>query len=68
MADICDKTEEAEARILALRLKHVDTTIPKGTGRCLYCDEPIPDTHRWCDASCRDDYEKQQRAAKERPN
>lgn len=34
---------------------------PKPTGRCLCCDDPLPLERRWCDADCRDDYEKQER-------
>lgn len=62
MADICDKADEAEAAIFALRMKHRPSTeIPKGTGACLYCNEPLAHDGRWCDAGCRDDWEKQQR-------
>lgn len=31
---------------------------PKATGRCLNCDAPLSDDHRWCDLNCRDDWEK----------
>jgi hypothetical protein len=30
---------------------------PSPTGRCLYCDEIVGDTQRWCDAECRDQWE-----------
>jgi hypothetical protein len=27
------------------------------TGRCLWCDDPVPAPRRWCCAKCRDDWE-----------
>ncbi len=27
------------------------------TGKCLYCEAPLPDGRRWCDADCRDDWQ-----------
>ena len=33
---------------------------PKPTGFCLSCEEPVPPDHRWCDADCRDTFERQQ--------
>ena len=67
MADICDKTDEAEERIFALRIAHrPSAAIPCGNGRCLNCEESLlrdgePDfERRWCDVDCRDDWEKRQ--------
>lgn len=31
---------------------------PTATGLCLACEESVPDGRRWCDASCRDEWEK----------
>lgn len=28
------------------------------TGECYNCQEPLDQPHRYCDADCRDDYEK----------
>ena len=28
------------------------------TGKCLWCDEPVNDTRRWCSADCRDEFAK----------
>lgn len=30
------------------------------TGKCLYCEEPLPANVRWCDISCRDEYQAEQ--------
>ena len=31
---------------------------PQATGACLSCEEPLAAPRRWCDADCRDDFEK----------
>jgi hypothetical protein len=30
-------------------------------GRCFNCDSPVPASHVFCDADCRDDYEKREK-------
>ena len=65
MADIVDKAEEAESAIFALRIKNLPSSeIPKGNGVCLYCAERLNHDGRWCDAYCRDDWEKRQRVGR----
>lgn len=34
---------------------------PQETGVCLACEEPVATGRRWCDASCRDQWQKDQR-------
>jgi hypothetical protein len=34
---------------------------PAATGRCLYCDEILDDTRRWCGAEHREQWEKETR-------
>jgi len=29
------------------------------TGECLFCGDPVNEQRRWCDAECRDDWEKE---------
>ena len=36
---------------------------PAPTGHCLNCEAHLMPRQRWCDAGCRDDWEKAQRAA-----
>ena len=31
---------------------------PKATGYCLWCEDPVESPRRWCDADCRDQWEK----------
>lgn len=33
---------------------------PQPTGHCLYCEAPQPAGHRWCNAECRDGWEREQ--------
>jgi hypothetical protein len=58
MADDIDLTaerlEHEMRRLLALRRQ----AGPKPTGECLWCGEPIAPGLRWCDAECRDDWER----------
>lgn len=35
-----------------------------GIGLCLNCGESLPDLRRWCDADCRDDWERAEKARK----
>lgn len=30
---------------------------PKATGRCLYCEQPLPEGRRFCDTDCAQDYQ-----------
>ena len=54
-ADIASAREEL-ARQEALSVKKA--TGPVATGRCLQCDEILDDYKRWCDATCRNDWER----------
>lgn len=61
-----DSVDEAEAlgRLLIdvqlnnvrLFAKNINTTNPSGL--CLWCDDEIGHDRRWCDSSCRDDWQK----------
>jgi hypothetical protein len=54
-ADIADERIAIEMRrLLQLRRR----AGPQPTGRCLWCGEPVRPPLRWCDVSCRDDWER----------
>ncbi len=36
---------------------HRETTTATATGDCLFCKEPVEDGRRWCNATCRDDWQ-----------
>ena len=51
-ADISQDRAEKEAPYLIEASRR--PAGPTATGRCLYCDEIVDDTQRWCDGVCRD--------------
>lgn len=55
--DISDTATQHEElrREIALRTRRPEG--PQETGHCLFCDEPLQPGQRWCDATCRDDWE-----------
>ena len=65
MADEADMTaerderdeREAPMRIAASR----KPTPPAPDGRCMSCGASVPETHRYCDADCRHDFERAER-------
>jgi hypothetical protein len=57
-ADAADATVEQHLkRALARR----NATLP-AVGQCYFCAEPVDDGRRFCDAECREDYERAERA------
>ena len=36
----------------------------ESTGHCLYCNAELPNSQRWCDAWCREDWQLEQDARK----
>ena len=58
MADILDQASELEAMLNNAAAQFRKPTGPTATGECLHCGEPLTNGLRWCDATCRDDFEK----------
>ena len=56
--DACDNAQELEALTIKLAVKNrkVEAVLPE-VGACHYCDAII-DKGNFCDAGCRDDYQK----------
>lgn len=62
MADIADVTAEREPLNLELSLlKSRRAPGPAPTGVCLWCEEEVGPDARWCDASCRNDWQDDQK-------
>ena len=62
MVDEVDRATEQVQKSIEDTLKNIDTTIPKNiTGECLTCGLSVDNERRWCNADCRDNYEKNQR-------
>lgn len=60
MTDIVDEANElaeyaVETAIINARQA---TQEAKATGKCLNCGYHVPPGHRWCDADCREDWQK----------
>lgn len=57
--DESDQATEQEMMATAWAIKAAQAKVnsgPQPTGNCLHCGEPVE--NRWCDADCRDDWEK----------
>lgn len=57
MADEIDMANEQADKILKEYLTRRQPEGPKHTGCCLFCEEELTGTQRWCDAECRDLWE-----------
>lgn len=68
--DDIDVAQERIERTLAQALRRAqlagDEAKPRGA--CLFCEHPLKAGQRWCDADCRDDWEAEQRAARDPRN
>lgn len=58
MADIIDMASEVEEIERRAALSRRQPEGPAATGECHNCGEPMPDGRRWCDADCRDDWQR----------
>ena len=58
MADDIDLAQERDAKMLEAQIAARKSVGPQPNGKCYTCNESLPLTHRWCDAACRDDYER----------
>jgi len=62
MADVGDQAHQVSEFFLRTSLADCDRAlmVAQATGRCLWCNEPLADGRRWCDAECRDEWERHQ--------
>jgi hypothetical protein len=60
MSDIIDIANDAADLFLADSLTHrtKPAEIPKGIGVCLECRQDLDTDRRWCDADCRNEWER----------
>jgi hypothetical protein len=60
MADIVDITADREEHNIAHALRAArKVEAPAATGRCFFCDEIVADSMRFCDAECRDMWDRE---------
>lgn len=51
-----DDATMREEQFLKVALTNRKPDGPAATGRCLYCNAELPDTRRWCDRWCQEDW------------
>lgn len=63
MADEIDRANEAAEFFQSIAFRNLPkpAPAPTGIGMCLHCGNALHDSRRWCDAACRDDWEKGRR-------
>jgi hypothetical protein len=59
--DDIDAAESAIEHNLAQAMRHKKPPGPAPTGVCLYCEEYLDDAARWCNAWCRDRWQREVR-------
>lgn len=60
--DIIDQGNETAEIFRRSALSQKKPEGPEATGYCLNCEARLGPNRRWCDAPCRDDWQKAQRA------
>lgn len=61
MSDIIDTANDYAEVLTEAARQYRKPEGPKATGFCLNCEEVVAEGKRWCDAQCRDDYERRVR-------
>lgn len=69
-ADPMDRASVESERLLEEQLRVARSATPIALpfiGQCYNCDEQLEPGHRFCDTSCRDDYEARKRSRNHAP-
>ncbi|MDR2261065.1 MAG: hypothetical protein LBE06_09120 [Azoarcus sp.] len=59
--DVADLAQLQNEQLDALRVGAHKPVAPQADGKCLWCGEVLADGRRWCDAACRDEWERAER-------
>ncbi|WP_274585342.1 hypothetical protein V9W64_10550 [Neisseria leonii] len=59
--DLASEREELMRQSALYRQSKAAVREAEPTGSCLYCEEPLSDGLRWCNADCRDDWERERK-------
>lgn len=62
MTDIADMAEQVESRERAAAVAYRKPEGPLPCGECRCCGAPVKDGRRFCDAACRDGWQREQDA------
>lgn len=68
MADEVDVTAQRLEREMDALLRRRAKAGPGPTGACLWCEAPLSAGRRWCDADCRDAWQRVEERAHARQN
>lgn len=60
--DFASALEDRERESLISSIRNASAKRPEYTGQCYYCEEAIESPLIFCDANCRDDFEREQAA------
>lgn len=60
MADLVDRWQADREVLERAALSHRKPAGPAYTGHCLNCEAPVAAPLRWCNAGCRDDWQRLQ--------
>jgi hypothetical protein len=58
--DIADSAEQHEEKSRQIALQQRRKSGPEFTGHCANCGDDVGPMMRWCDADCRDDWERRE--------
>lgn len=59
-ADRAEKTADFYRHLALNACRTLNAGESVASGECLNCGEPLTGNQRWCDADCRDDYQKRE--------
>lgn len=59
-SDLIDQANDTAELFLQNSMQNRKPTGPAANGVCLYCEEPLQEGQRWCNAECRNSYEEEQ--------
>jgi len=62
LPDENDQATELESQLREAALARREPEGPPSCGACYYCGAPLKDGRRFCDAYCRDDWQREQDA------
>lgn len=58
ITDLSDQATAVEELFRETAIRRREPNGPPATGACLFCESPLEPPMRWCDAACRDDWER----------
>lgn len=57
-ADRADEERESSLQLALSKALRAADKVPRSSGKCLWCEEPVAQGRRWCNSECREDWER----------